>query len=125
MLGRFGDALPLYQQALAIQQRGLPPDQFDFAPVLIGLGECQLELGRPAEALAPLERAIKIAEPTQKPSDLARPRFALARALWDSGGDRARATDLAKQARAAFAAEGPNEKRRMARIRAWFTAKRI
>jgi len=84
-----------------------------------------VELGRAAEAIAPLERAIKIAEPSQKASDLARPRFALARALWDSGGDRARATDPAKQARAGFAAEGPNEKRRMARMKAWFTAKRI
>ena len=97
LLGRFGDALPLYQQGLAIQQRGLPPDHFSFGPVLIGFGECLVELGRPADAIAPLERAIQIAEPTETPSDLARPRFALARALWELGR-RPGARDRAGQA---------------------------
>ncbi len=65
-----------------------------------GLGEDLLALGRPGEALAPLERAARMAAGPGEQQGLAR--FGLARALWESGGDRARALALAESARAAF-----------------------
>jgi hypothetical protein len=54
--------------------------------------------------VATAERALKVRESIAvAPDDIADTRFALARALWAGGGDRARALMLAKQARAEFA----------------------
>jgi hypothetical protein len=58
--------------------------------------------------LAALERALVVGA-AGNPIDLATTRFALARALWASGGDRARARALAAAARATFADNGNKE----------------
>ena len=59
---------------------------------------------QPAAALEPLERAVTACESKAgDPLDLALARFNLARALWQSQGDRRRAIALARLARQGFA----------------------
>jgi tetratricopeptide (TPR) repeat protein len=88
---------------------------------LIVIGSALLELGRPQEALAPLERALKLREPNVRDARLiAKTRFVLARALWDSGTNRARARALAEQARDGFV--GPGTAKERAGVEAWLTS---
>lgn len=77
--------------------------------------------GHPKDALAALERAMKLLEGHDKdlsPAELADTRFALARALWDSGGDRAQARQHAKWPREIWAKGGPI-KAELAAVDAW------
>ena len=62
--------------------------------MLLAQGLLALDQHRPAEAIAPLERALKLAPEVVR----AKVQFTLARALWDSNRDRARARELATQA---------------------------
>ncbi len=63
------------------------------------LGEAHLALHRPDRALALVEDAVAYFEKNaEEPIDVGVARFALARALWDSGRDRRRAMELAKLA---------------------------
>jgi predicted Ser/Thr protein kinase len=64
---------------------------------LTGLGLDYLGLGRPADAIAPLERAATFSEGAT-PSDRSETLFALARALDGARRDRARALSLARKA---------------------------
>jgi cytochrome c-type biogenesis protein CcmH/NrfG len=63
--------------------------------VLLGLGRVALDQRQPGEAAASFERALKLAPEILRPSV----QFGLARALWDANRDRARARELATQAR--------------------------
>jgi tetratricopeptide (TPR) repeat protein len=65
---------------------------------LTGLGLDLLALDRPAEALDPLERAVSERATGAVPFEIAESRFALARALWETGA-RARGRALAEGAR--------------------------
>jgi eukaryotic-like serine/threonine-protein kinase len=101
--GRPTDALHTYERAL-----GLMSDSEDDKPrliiPLIGRGRAELALGRVADAITSLERAKSLADGRTLPSiQAAFLAFALARALWDGGGDRRHSHDLAEQARAALA----------------------
>jgi len=70
-------------------------------------GVILLLMGRPRQALEPLETAVRIREGvTTDPLVLAQTRFSLAKALWVVGADRARALRLVEQSRAVFVAEG-------------------
>jgi tetratricopeptide (TPR) repeat protein len=106
--GRFADALAEEDKARAALEKVLSPDNVEVSEPLTGMGEAQLGLGHPAAALAALERALVVGV-AGNPIDLATTRFALARALWASGGDRARARALAAAARATFADNGNKE----------------
>jgi hypothetical protein len=69
-----------------------------------------------------LERAIRLIEPSGvMVEDLARARFDLARALWESGADRRRARDLAEQARRGLSEAGSTD--RLPEIDAWLRAR--
>ena len=61
-----------------------------------------IALGRPAEAIAPLETSLKILATSTAP-ERSTPMFALARALDATGGDRARVASLAREAEAVLA----------------------
>ena len=65
------------------------------------IGQAHLMLGKPADAILPLEEAIGALESAKdtSPWDLAAARFALARALWGTGRDRPRARSLVADAR--------------------------
>ncbi len=99
-------------------------DRPELARALLGLGETHLLAKRPAAALASLELGLPLlgAGPEDRES-LANLRFALARALWEAGGDRARARVLAEQARAGFAAM-PAPGAALQQVNAWIAARR-
>ncbi|HWB75411.1 MAG TPA: hypothetical protein VG755_10650, partial [Nannocystaceae bacterium] len=72
------------------------------------LGEAKLALGEPAEAIAPIERALALREAKKlDPLELARTKFSLARALMAAGRDRDRALVLARAAVAEYRTLGP------------------
>jgi tetratricopeptide (TPR) repeat protein len=99
-LSRQKEALPLFRKALDIVSADMDPKSGWLAFPLTGLGRSLLGLGRAREAVAPLERALAIRDRDETlPLPRGETRFALARALWESGGDRARALTLAASAR--------------------------
>jgi tetratricopeptide (TPR) repeat protein len=103
-LRRRGDpagALEEDRRALAVLEQGGPSLHLDDGRV--GEGLDLLALGRAAEAIGPLEAALPGRERMAAlPHYLADTRFALARALFASGGDRVRAQQLCVAARDAY-----------------------
>jgi hypothetical protein len=93
-LGRHEEALRDAERALAVQQSAAAPEG-NLIYALGPLADAELGLGHPARAVAPLDQALRLAEATDVVSELPHLRFALARALWDSGRDRRRARSLA------------------------------
>ena len=91
---QFDDALRVCTRARAIDEARLGTNHPDLAYDLACLGEARLGLGDARGALPLLERAVELDRPAA-PDDRARAEFALARALWDAGGDRQRARALA------------------------------
>jgi serine/threonine-protein kinase len=70
---------------------------------LLGLGNARLAQGSPAAAVPVLEEALRIREAHTPNNNLvAETQFSLARALWDSGGDRKRSSRLARAALRVF-----------------------
>jgi tetratricopeptide (TPR) repeat protein len=97
--GRPGEAMPLYRRAMESWEPlgSKNPSQ---AYPLTGIGQALLQQGKAAEAVTPLERALELRTlANEVHQDLGATRFALARALWDGGGDRSRARALAAAAR--------------------------
>jgi len=98
-MGRHEEARAGYRRALAIEERGYGADSTNLAYPLTGLGLSYLADRHPEAALGPLERANRLrAVHEPDPLLVAETQFALARALWESGGDRARAVRLAETA---------------------------
>lgn len=115
--GDFAQSLAYCTRALGIDEASAPDDP-KLAYDLVCIGEAHLGAGAPAQAVAPLERALALR--TASPGDageLARTKFALARALPASA--KARAVTLATQAREGFAAAGDAWKTRLADVDAW------
>ncbi|MCY1080157.1 serine/threonine-protein kinase [Archangium lansingense] len=97
--GQHRQALEQYQRVLAAYETEVPPGHPDLFEPLAGIGRCQLALNAPAQAVAPLERAVVlVGSPRIAPETAADVRFLLARALWDSGTGRERARELATRA---------------------------
>ncbi|MCP3140562.1 tetratricopeptide repeat protein [Pyxidicoccus xibeiensis] len=94
-LGRHAEAREKFTRAMAFQDKVLAPDDLGRLGPLLGMGRLCLAEGKPAEAVPFLEGALKLTLINER----ARVQFPLARALWDSHGDRARAIELATQAR--------------------------
>ncbi|MDY7229507.1 serine/threonine-protein kinase [Hyalangium rubrum] len=92
-LGRHEEARRHHDRALALREKALGAEHPDTALSRLSLAELQLARGKPAEALPLLERALK--HVYRKDADDVR--FALARALWDTGQDRTRARALATE----------------------------
>ncbi|MFL5350727.1 MAG: tetratricopeptide repeat protein [Hyalangium sp.] len=100
--GQHRQALEHYRRALAVREKQLPPGHPDLFAPLLGMGESQVALNAPAQAIAPLKRALELGgSPRIEPAKVTELRFLLARALWDGGpaDERARARELASQAR--------------------------
>ncbi|HEY5944037.1 MAG TPA: serine/threonine-protein kinase [Kofleriaceae bacterium] len=120
------EALDAFQLALAINESHFGPDYGDSLYALLGIGESLLALNRPSDALPWIERALHLAE-SGEPSEwgVAEARFALAQALWASGGDRKRARTLAVSARAGMAVEhNAVARKQLAEIDAWIARHR-
>jgi tetratricopeptide (TPR) repeat protein len=100
------DAVAEFTQALAIEEKALGPDHPNLAYDLLGVADGELAAGKPADALAHYERALKLRETHDSPPiEVAEARFSLARALVTTHGDHARAIQLATQARDAYRAD--------------------
>ncbi|HEY4119866.1 MAG TPA: serine/threonine-protein kinase [Byssovorax sp.] len=118
----FAGARDLYARGLAIDEAGLKPDHPDLAYALVGLGLADLGLGKAGDAAPILERALRLREGHAPPRLLAEARFALARALVDAGGDRARSIALAKDAADGYASAGRAFGQERADVAAWLAA---
>jgi hypothetical protein len=62
---KFAEALPLHEKALAMDESAFGASSPILASPLLGIGLAQLGLGHPARAVAPLERASKLAPVTR------------------------------------------------------------
>jgi tetratricopeptide (TPR) repeat protein len=117
-LGRYREARQSFERARVIWERELGLDDRNLGYALTGIGLSYLAEGTSTSALVPLERAFKIREAQETdPSHRAETRFALARALWESGRDRGRARTLAEQARETF--RKADAKGRVAEVDGW------
>ncbi len=101
--GRFRQALPHDRRALESAESAVGPDSLYGAFASMGVGQDLLGMRRADEAVAPLERAVERMDASAAdPVELARARFALARALTGRGHPPARAVELARSARGAL-----------------------
>jgi tetratricopeptide (TPR) repeat protein len=102
-LGRHAEARAAFEHALDIWRRsGADPYFTSFG--LTGLGRAYLGEGRAADAVPPLEEALRIrVERHMDAEHMGEVRFALARALWSRPAERKRARTLAQDARADYA----------------------
>ncbi|HTM21229.1 MAG TPA: tetratricopeptide repeat protein, partial [Kofleriaceae bacterium] len=119
------EALPHFQRSLALGEKGLGPDHPNLAYPLQGIGHCERELGRPARAVSPLERAVALTEKAgASPVDIAAYEFQLAGALWEAGADRGRAVAVARRARAGYAHAPTDQAKAVAEIDRWLATHR-
>jgi serine/threonine-protein kinase len=112
-LGQASQARADFERTLAIwKTEATPPESMSYA--LTGLGLSFLEEGRPEDAVSPLEEAHRIRESVKAPPQLrAQTSFALARALWQTGRDRPRALELAREARDLFPVSKDADRRKV------------
>jgi len=103
--GRTREAEPALRRSLADLEAALGGEHPDLADPLLGLCELGLRTD-PAAALVVAERALRL-RGAAAPAELAAARFAVARALVASGGDRPRAVELAQAARQALPPVSP------------------
>jgi tetratricopeptide (TPR) repeat protein len=117
-LHRFEDARRSFERAYSIWEREFGADNVNLGYALTGIGVSLLAEGKSNDALPPLERAFRIrAAHEPATSRLAETSFALARALWESNRDRARARTMAERARQDY--EKLAEKKRLTEINEW------
>jgi tetratricopeptide (TPR) repeat protein len=117
--GEHRGALEDLERATRIVEKALGAESLAAAQVLAAQGRVRLRLGEARAAMAPLETAVRIREARRgDPRDLAEARFLLARALWDGGGDRGLARELAQRARVTYAAR-PWFREQLVAVDAW------
>ena len=110
----------MYERAVAVVEKAYGRDNAALADNLAGLANALMSLGRAAQAREYAERAVGINEARGAAAiDLADSRFALARVLWELGGDRTRARWLANQARDGYSAAGPGASKQLAKVNDW------
>jgi Tfp pilus assembly protein PilF/predicted Ser/Thr protein kinase len=121
-LGRFGEARLAFRRAVDVFQKAGTDAEIVSYP-LTGLGIAYLGEGHAAQAVVPLEQALKIrTERRDAPELLGEVRFALARALASNREDSERASSLARDARVDYAQVKSNEKV-VATIDAWLRSR--
>ncbi|MBL9104752.1 MAG: tetratricopeptide repeat protein [Myxococcales bacterium] len=118
-LGRLDEARAELDVAAAAMARALGERHTDRAAPLHTLGEVALARGQAREAVALLEQAEALAAPVWPPANLARVRFALARARWHADLDRPAARELAAATLEPLRAGGPLFAPDLARAEAW------
>ena len=123
--GDHATALANCTRTLALLEAAAGPKSPLLAEPLLCLGQAQLGLAHGKEAIAPLERARAVWSADQDAQIRAEIDVALAHALWDGGGDRARAHGLAVAAIAALdplAAVRPPLAKARDEARAWLAS---
>jgi eukaryotic-like serine/threonine-protein kinase len=110
----------LLERAVAIWEKALGPEHPRVAYSLVGLAEVALVEDRAEEAVEYARRAVSLRETTASPgAEIAVARFVLARSLWAAKHERARALELAAQARDGFRGVGPAAAESLAEVDAW------
>ncbi|HEY8210939.1 MAG TPA: serine/threonine-protein kinase [Myxococcaceae bacterium] len=117
---RYQDALATYQRSLEIKQQVLAPDDQIVSYSFDGIGQSLLGLGRPEEARPMLEKALAIRG--KDPVDLADTQYALARALWQLGQQKAAALKYGEQALKNYQSAGKAE--RAVEVEGWLAKRR-
>jgi tetratricopeptide (TPR) repeat protein len=117
---RYDDAQRDFERAIEIDTAALGKDNPDASDAMTELARVHLERGQAKKAVPLLERAL-VLDKDLGASQLAEPRLALAQALWQTGGDRARAAELAKEARA-FYERLPARRVEVGEIEDWLAA---
>jgi tetratricopeptide (TPR) repeat protein len=122
-LRRLDEAASAFDEALEILAHdGAFGSPYSVEP-LAGLGRTRLAQGEVASAVPLLEKAARLGEAfVIPPFVLADVRFALARALWDSRGDRDRALELAAATRQVYVATDNAPRREV--LDAWIAGHR-
>ncbi len=97
-----------YAAALVLAERALAAiehvdSKVERALVLRHIGEIHRHMKKPALAIAPLEDAVRAFDDKTDAYDIGATRYHLAFALWESGRDRKRSLEIAKQAQADLA----------------------
>jgi tetratricopeptide (TPR) repeat protein len=123
-LGRQADARGAFERALEIEARSYGRESPNLAYPLAGLGDSFLADREPKLAVTPLERALRIRQAAETDRGLvADAAFSLARALWESGGSRPRAKELAATARDIYRTQ-PGSGGRSDAVERWLVAHR-
>jgi tetratricopeptide (TPR) repeat protein/predicted Ser/Thr protein kinase len=119
--GRFDEAIKLYTQARDTVKQLQQPDSKTMADTLTRLGTALIEQKKPREAVKELEQALAMrVEAKAAPSLSAWTKYQLARALWDSAGDRKRALELANESAAEAKSDG--DQQQLDETTAWLAA---
>ncbi len=123
-LHRYAEAVPALQEAWDIFDGNPRWDDRGIMDTPVHLGVSLLESGNPAAAIAPLEAAIWRAGGCCGAGGVMaqEARFALARALTETGGDPLRAAALAREAHRRLAAMGPRLAIKTKKVEAWLLA---
>ncbi len=108
------------KKASGIQERSLGEDHPRLAQTLTSLARARLGLRQAEQAVPLLERAITLGQKEgAPPGALEEARFVLARVFWERNKNRARAVELATQARDGYARRG--QEKELAEVQAWLT----
>ena len=124
--GRYDEATAAGRRAIGIFDKVYKGPHPYIATTLNTLGHVELNRHQPQAAVVTLGRSLAMWEKIGS-SDLAPTaavRFLLARALWESGRDRARALSLATQAHAEYVKVGAKSKTELAEVDTWLAAHR-
>lgn len=104
---KYDQALRVSRRAIVALEAGMGKDSPIVGFGLYDTARCLNHLGKPAEALPLLERAVAMTDPkTSDPNTVAIFEYELARSLWMTGGDHKRALTLAHDAHAKLVAIG-------------------
>jgi eukaryotic-like serine/threonine-protein kinase len=120
-LGRYEEAVEHLRAGLEGTESRSGAESFIVAALLDTLGSAYLDWGKADEAIPPLERAMAIRGQQAGPDLLADTQFSLARALWITRRNPARALSLAHQARAGYLQSGDPYRERVAEVDAWLS----
>jgi tetratricopeptide (TPR) repeat protein len=121
-LGRHREAEVALRETLHLMNARFGPESHYRAYPMVPLGNTLVATGRAREAVTLLEEAVRLRERGEHNRSLvAEARFALARALWESKADRARACTLAAAAREDYA-KNPGFDKQIAAVTAWLAA---
>jgi tetratricopeptide (TPR) repeat protein len=116
-------ALPLFEEAARRLAEAYGENTVQAALGEYLLGKCLMSLSRPGDALPHFERSLELRRTLAAPPMLvAEASFALAGALHDVPGQRARADQLAQRALALFEGEGASAADETRSVREWIAA---
>jgi len=120
----WAEAGKVFDEAEAVLRRGIGDDHPQLIYVANSRAAMLLELGRPADAIPIVERALTLDAVEQvDPTLVAETQFILAQALWHAERDRPRAMDLANKARDAYAAGSEMWAAELEEIETWLAAR--